>query len=218
MSIAHCSSADSLVIFFFNRAYGEIFTLTFFGNFLENFFILGRSCASPQNKGYINCCKNFFYRCSSFFRTCILIIGIDAFQLQNNCLCAVFINTFFCPCSRISENVFKWLKCCRRPFRRFHIPYFHSNNGSVGYFAFKLVKRIACFSTDSEGFITFPYGDFLDSAGIGFFCNFKSHFDLLIKCWLLLVAGSLFYHNGIMVVLTKMVINFQITIVTITKT
>ncbi len=180
MAVTHCRRTNTLVVFLFYGPQDQIFSLALFRNFFQNILILGRRCTAPDNQRYIDGSQYFFDGCCRIFRRSIIVVGVNAFQLKDNDFCVKLLNAFFCPGSRIGDNILKRCQSCFRPVLGFHVPDFHCYDGFIRHLSFKLIKRITCFGTNRQGVVTFSNGDSFNCTGIGFFGNVKSHFYLLM--------------------------------------
>ena len=179
MPVSHCRCADSFVVLFLYRPYNKVFPLTGLCDRLENDLVFCRICASPDYQRYRDGPQNLFDCGGGRFRTSILIVGINAFQLQNDCLCAELGNTFFRPGSRICKHILE-LHCHRfRPVLGNDIPNFHCNDRLIRHVTFEGIERVTGFATDFDGRSSLSNGNFLDAARIGFLLHFKSHVSLL---------------------------------------
>ena len=98
MAITECAGADSLVIGFLNRAKAYVHALTFLRNLFENFFIFRVVCSTPNDQRYGNGIGYFF----CYFRSCIRIpvhsVGVCTFELKDDNVRSIILNTFLGPC------------------------------------------------------------------------------------------------------------------------
>ncbi len=179
MPIAHGCSTNSLIILLFDRSKYQVTALALFCDYLEHFLILIGIGTTPDNYRNTDCRQNITNGLSRRFRTRILIVWIDTFELDYNGICAKVIHTLFGPSCRVGNNIFEMGQYRLRPLFRLHIPDFHGNNRFIGHVSFKGIKRITCLTSHGNGRVSFAYGNFLDAAGIGFLLDFKSHFCLL---------------------------------------
>ncbi len=179
MTVSHRRRGDTFVIFLLDGAEQQILVLAGLGHRFHNLFILGRCRASPDDERHLHGTENLSHRFRRRLGAGVLIVRVDALELQDDCLGAIVFNALFRPGGRVGNHILERGQGRLGPVRRLHVPYFHSNQGVIGHIAFKGVERVTCLATDSYSGITRTNGNRFDATGVGLLFNFKCHVSLL---------------------------------------